>query len=181
MVPTIRSLPESSTLDLLFSRPSEHSSSWGFSSVTSWIKDWSCGSSNVTPWAKDPGLLQLWLRSLLWPRFDPWPGKFQMPQVQPKNKKIKKTSPSFHVLFLVSLLVLLKYTQKTSSDKVVYKLDSCMSGNIFILFSYCITSLPGYRIMGSKWFFFFFLLRIFKTSIYHLLNLMWLMQSRLVP
>ena len=29
----------------------------------------------------------LWLGSLLWRRFDPWPGNFHMPQVQPKGKK----------------------------------------------------------------------------------------------
>ena len=35
----------------------------------------------MTQWVKD--LLQL--RSLLWCRFDPWPGNFSMLQVQPKN------------------------------------------------------------------------------------------------
>ena len=34
---------------------------------------------------KDLALLLQWLQSLLWYRFDPWPGNFHMPQVQPKN------------------------------------------------------------------------------------------------
>ena len=28
----------------------------------------------MAQWVKDPVLLLLWLRSLLWLRFDPWPG-----------------------------------------------------------------------------------------------------------
>ena len=32
----------------------------------------------------------LWLRSLLWCRFDPWPGNFHMQQSPPKKKKKKK-------------------------------------------------------------------------------------------
>ena len=34
---------------------------------------------------KDLGLSVLWLWLLLWHRFDPWPGNFCMPQVQPKE------------------------------------------------------------------------------------------------
>ena len=30
---------------------------------------------------KDPKLLLLWLRSLLWYRFDPWPGNFCIPWI----------------------------------------------------------------------------------------------------
>ena len=36
---------------------------------------------------KDLVLSLLWLWLLLWCRFDPWPGNFCMPQVQPKKKK----------------------------------------------------------------------------------------------
>ena len=36
---------------------------------------------------KDLVLSLLWLRSLLWCRFDPWPGNFCMPQVWPKEKR----------------------------------------------------------------------------------------------
>ena len=40
---------------------------------------------------KDLSLSLLWLGSLLWHRFDPWPGNFCMPWVQPPlQKKIKK-------------------------------------------------------------------------------------------
>ena len=44
-----------------------------------------CGSSLVVQQVKDPVLPLLWLRSLLWHRFDPWPGNFCMPQAQPKK------------------------------------------------------------------------------------------------
>ena len=45
------------------------------------------GSSLVAQWAKDPAL------SLLWLRFDPWPGKFHMPWERQKKKKKKKKAP----------------------------------------------------------------------------------------
>ena len=34
-------------------------------------------------------LPQLWRRSQLWLRFNPWPGNFPMPQVRPKKEKEK--------------------------------------------------------------------------------------------
>ena len=40
---------------------------------------------------KNPALSLQWLGSLLWLRFDPWPGNFHMPQAQ--QKKRKKTRP----------------------------------------------------------------------------------------
>ena len=36
---------------------------------------------------KDLALTLLWLRLLLWCRFDPWPGNFHMLWVQPQKKK----------------------------------------------------------------------------------------------
>ena len=39
---------------------------------------------------KDLVLSLLWLGSLLWCRFDPWPGNFCMQRAQPKKKKKKK-------------------------------------------------------------------------------------------
>lgn len=53
-----------------------------------------------------------------------------------------------------------------------------MSQNVFILFSHCIASLTGYRIMGSKY---IFSLGILKTFILCILNLMWLMERWVVP
>ena len=42
------------------------------------------------PWRpKNLALSLLWLRSLLWCGFDPWPWNFPMPQVQEKKKKKK--------------------------------------------------------------------------------------------
>ena len=56
------------------------------------------GSSSILDpeqWVKDPALPQLWHRSQLLLRFDPWPGNFHMMWVQPKKEKkkaiIKKT------------------------------------------------------------------------------------------
>ena len=37
-------------------------------------------------WVKDLALSLLWLRSLLWCGFSPWPGSFYMLQVQPERK-----------------------------------------------------------------------------------------------
>ena len=43
------------------------------------------------PWlarcVKDLALSLLWLRSLLWCGFSPWPWNLSMPQVQPKKKE----------------------------------------------------------------------------------------------
>ena len=38
---------------------------------------------------KDLALSLQWLESLLWHRFNPWPGKIHMPQVQPKKAMSK--------------------------------------------------------------------------------------------
>ena len=48
------------------------------------------GSFLVAQPAKDPALSWQWLRSLLWCRFDPWPGNIHKPQAQPK-KQTKKS------------------------------------------------------------------------------------------
>ena len=44
------------------------------------------GSSLVVQQDKDLALSLLWFRPLLWRGFDPWPGNFCNPQVQPKIK-----------------------------------------------------------------------------------------------
>ena len=44
------------------------------------------GSSMVVQWVKDSALSLLWLRSLLWHRFDPWPGNFRMLWAWLKNE-----------------------------------------------------------------------------------------------
>ena len=41
----------------------------------------------MVQWVKDLALSLLWLGSLLWCQFKPWPRNFHMPQVQPKNSK----------------------------------------------------------------------------------------------
>ena len=61
--------------------------------MVQWVEDlvlslWLHGfepPTTTTPmqWVKDQELLQLWQRSQLWLRFDPWPRNFHMPQVQP--------------------------------------------------------------------------------------------------
>ena len=47
-------------------------------------------NARVHWWCMDPTLLLLWLSSLLWHRFDPWPGNFCMTWKWPKKKKEKK-------------------------------------------------------------------------------------------
>ena len=41
----------------------------------------------MAQWVKDPASLPQWLGSLLWHRFDSWPGNFHMTWMQPKKKK----------------------------------------------------------------------------------------------
>ena len=60
--------------------------------MVQWVNDPAClcAGGGLIPgvlWVKDLVFLQLWHRSKLWLRFDPWPGNFQMPQGQPKEKK----------------------------------------------------------------------------------------------
>ena len=44
------------------------------------------------PWPQfDPAMLQMWCRLQLHLGFIPWPRNFHMPQVRPKEKRIKKT------------------------------------------------------------------------------------------
>ena len=43
-------------------------------------------SSHVVQWVKDLVLSLLWLRSLLWHGFDPWPRNFCLLRAQPKIK-----------------------------------------------------------------------------------------------
>ena len=50
----------------------------------------------MAQWVKDPELPQLWHRSQLWLRFDPWPGNFHMPWVQPEKKKKEKKRKRKH-------------------------------------------------------------------------------------
>ena len=45
------------------------------------------GSSLAAQRVKDLVLPLLWLWSLLWHDFNPWPRNFHMPQAQPKKKK----------------------------------------------------------------------------------------------
>ena len=46
-------------------------------------------SSLMAQGVKDPALLLLWLRSMLWRKFNPWPGNFYIPWSQPKKEKEK--------------------------------------------------------------------------------------------
>ena len=46
----------------------------------------------MAQWVKDLAFPQLWHRSQLWHGFDPRPGNFHMPCVQPKKKKKKIVS-----------------------------------------------------------------------------------------
>ena len=44
----------------------------------------------MAPQVKDLVLSLLWLRSLVWHGFDPWPGKLHMLQARPQGKKEEK-------------------------------------------------------------------------------------------
>ena len=52
-------------------------------------------SSLVVHWAEDLASLLLWLGSLLWHRFDPWPGNLHRLWAVAKNKQTKKKSREF--------------------------------------------------------------------------------------
>ena len=56
----------------------------------------------VAQWVKDLVLPQLWYRLQLQLGFNPLPGKFYMPQVQPKKKKKKKQIKNFPPLIEMS-------------------------------------------------------------------------------
>ena len=47
---------------------------------------------------KDSALLLLWLRSLLWCRFDPWTRNFYMPWERQKKKKKKFHLPQHQII-----------------------------------------------------------------------------------
>ena len=61
-------------------------------------------------WVKDPALSRVWLGSLLWHRFKPWPGNFLHAGGAAKKKKgkkrekeilkIRKYVPLFHYFYL---------------------------------------------------------------------------------
>lgn len=58
------------------------------SHIRHYIKTFS-GSSLVAQWLKDPASSLLWLRLLLYHRFDPWTRNFCMPRAK-QNKTTKK-------------------------------------------------------------------------------------------
>ena len=57
----------------------------------------------MTQWIKDLTLSLLWLRLLLWRRFNPWPRNFHTPWVQPKQankkKKVKRELTEWEKIF----------------------------------------------------------------------------------
>ena len=55
------------------------------SSNISCLKNNLGGGPLVAQWVKDLALSLLWLWSLLWHEFDPWPRNFHIPWVQPKK------------------------------------------------------------------------------------------------
>ena len=52
---------------------------------------------------KDLVLSLQWLGFLLWHRFDPWPGNFHVPQVQPKKSVASPCKLLKVILFIVNL------------------------------------------------------------------------------
>ena len=56
---------------------------------TATIKKSTNRSALVAQWVRDPALVPIWLRSLLWCRFDPWPGNFHVQRARPPPPKKK--------------------------------------------------------------------------------------------
>ena len=58
------------------------------------VVSWECWDAGLilspAQWVKDRVLLQLWHRSLLWLRSDPWPGSYVCHRAPEKGKKKKK-------------------------------------------------------------------------------------------
>ena len=79
--------------------------------LSNFLHKWSCHckqdfiyhSSLVAQWVKDPALSMKHLRLVLWYRFHPCPGNFNIPQVWQKKKK-KDFISSFSI-FIVFLLL----------------------------------------------------------------------------
>ena len=86
-----------------------------------WSPSWHSGLNN-------PALLQLWHRLQLWLRFSSWPGKFHMPQVQPKKKKkvqygARLSSLSLSIIYLWFL-----------TTPLFFPFALSLLANLFILF-----------------------------------------------
>ena len=90
------------------------------------------GSSPAVQWVKDQALSLQQLGRLLWRRFSPWLGKFQMPQVwQTKQNKQTKVSRNitqilpFYLLLKILLSLLICHQKKICSsgapDLFLYK------------------------------------------------------------
>ena len=64
--------------------------------MAQWVNNLAClcGGAGLIPslvqWVKNLALPQLWHRSQLWLKFDPWPGNFHMLWWPKKKKKILK-------------------------------------------------------------------------------------------
>ena len=74
-------------------------------------------SSCVAQWVKNLALSLQWLRSLLWPSFNPWPRNFPMPWVQPKTK-IKPNQKNIYLYLSISVY-LPTYLCPYSKNKVI--------------------------------------------------------------
>ena len=75
-------------------------SKWSFRERKSVYKISSIGSSLTAQWVKDLMLSLLWLRQLLWHKFNPWPGNFHMLHVWPQKNKQTVLTLAVHILKL---------------------------------------------------------------------------------
>ena len=78
--------------------PHHHMHTHNIYSCSSW-------SSLVAQWVKDLALSLQWFGLLLWPGFDPWPGKFHMLLVQPQTSKQTEKNQKVKLLQFLQLLV----------------------------------------------------------------------------
>ena len=63
----------------------------------------------MAQWAKDLVLSRLWLRSLLWHGFSPWPMNFRMPWVWPEKEYTLKMVYFVICSFIFDIFNILKF------------------------------------------------------------------------
>ena len=83
----------------------------------------------MAQWAKDLALLLLWLRSVLWHRFSPWPGNFHMPWAWPTTTKSRIISVSRLYAFSV-VFFFFQVKNTLYRHTVLYSINNPTSGKI---------------------------------------------------
>ena len=114
--------------------------------MVQWGNDLAClrGGAGQNPgpaqWVKNPALLQLWHRSQLQPKSNPWSGNFHVPQVWLKKKKrerekqIEMKFPKFNPMCIpVNSTIPLKLYFSSNTILTTYCCKSYSFINLFVL------------------------------------------------